>query len=65
MAKATYEFTCPEGHRDGIAYDRETLRKSLEKPGGHTIWCPKCGRDYHPTDWAEWAKREVESKGWS
>ena len=65
MTKPTFEFSCPEGHREAIAYDRTTLRESLGKPEKHAVWCSKCGREYYPKDWVEWAKREVESEGWS
>ncbi|HUR33206.1 MAG TPA: hypothetical protein VM032_05380 [Vicinamibacterales bacterium] len=58
--KLQFDFVCPEGHQFSVAFDRDELKQSLDKPFGHGISCVDCGRDYQPSrEWIEQAKERV------
>ena len=58
-SKLAFDFTCPDGHTERQALDRDGLKRALE-PYGHTLACPTCGRKFQPPrEWFDCARKAL------
>jgi hypothetical protein len=61
-ARLGFDFTCPNGHKYLVSFDKEELRRRLTKQFGRGIWCADCQQHYQPTpEWLVQARKTLDA----